>query len=109
MDTPILPFNPSGKPGFLVILFQLSPPSNDIYIPDSGPPLSNLQKLLFACQIVVINILGLPGSILKSAAPELLLINNTFFQFTPPSLDLNIPLSELGPKACPNAATYTVL
>ena len=53
METPILPFSPSGKPGFLVILSQLSPPSNDIYIPDSGPPLSNLQKLLFACQIAV--------------------------------------------------------
>ena len=41
----ILPSTPLGRPGLRVISVQLTPPSVDLKMPDSGPPLHSCQGL----------------------------------------------------------------
>ena len=84
---------PFGNPLFTEIVVQVSPPSVLLYIPEPFPPEDKLEGVLLTSQVVAYKIRGLFGSKIKSMAPEFSSANNTFFQFSPPSMDLYTPLS----------------
>ena len=103
--TPIanLPNLPSGNP--LWIFFQFFPPSVDLYNALLSPPELNDHPVRLNSHIDAYNILGLLGSIAKSAQPVDSFRYKIFSQVTPPSLDLYTPLSLLSDQSAPKTAT----
>src|SRR5262245_45706973 len=97
--------SPLGIPGLRVISDQFSPPSVDLYRPLSSPPDDKLPDVRKTSEIDATIPLGFSGSKLKSPAPALSLLNNTFFQDLPPSVDLKTPRSSFLPYGWPSAAT----
>ena len=81
----ILPIS-FGKPS--CILFQVVPPSVDLYKPLPGPPLVTFQGVRPCSHIAAYKMVGLFISIDNSAQPVLSSINKTLFQVAPPSIDL---------------------
>src|SRR5579871_1315404 len=81
----ILPI-PSGNPFF--IFSQCSPPSVDLYRPLPGPPLITCQGLRPCSHMAAYKMEGLFMSIDNSEQPVISFTNKTFFQVTPPSVDL---------------------
>ncbi len=69
MAMPIRPKSPSGKPSSLVRLVQVSPPSKVTYMPLPSPPLLKIQGQRRYSHIAQMSLLGLTGSMTKSAAP----------------------------------------
>src|SRR3990167_8009434 len=96
---------PFGRPGFRVISCQVSPPSVDLKIPPPAPPLLSIHGVRPACQSAAYSTLGSFGSIERSIAPVESFRKRTFRHDSPPSEDLKIPRSGLGPQTFPSAAT----
>ena len=105
MATPIRPKLPLGKPSSSVIFFQVFPPSCVMCIPEPSPPDLKNQGSRLCSHNVAISLFGLVGSIIKSATPVLLLINNILFQVCPPSVVLKTPRSGCSPHGEPMAPT----
>ena len=74
-------------------------------MPDPSPPELKNQGSLLCSQSAAINLLGLFGSITKSATPVLLFANSIFCQVLPPSVVLNTPRSGCSPHGEPIAPT----
>src|SRR6056297_753746 len=94
---------PSGKP--LCILFQVFPPSVDLYSALLSPPDSNDQPVLRNSHIEAYKTLGLVGSMAKSAQPVFGSTYKSCSQVAPPSEDLYTPRSSLSPQSAPNTPT----
>ena len=107
--TPILPRSPAGKPSSSDNFFQFLPPSCVMYKPLPEPPELKNQGSRLCSHIAAINLLGLVGSIIRSATPVLLFTKRTFSQVSPPSVVLKTPRSGCSPQGDPMAPTYTVL
>src|ERR1019366_1102294 len=99
MAMPMRPSPPCanvGRPP--VSRFQVVPPSVDLKRPLLGPenaPFSHGPCC--ACHSTAYTFRGLRGSNARSIAPVRSSLYSTFFQFAPPSVDLNTPRSVLGP------------
>ena len=103
--TPILPMSVFGIPSLCVISLQLSPPSMDFHSPLRPLPDVMPQGKRWNFHIAAKRMRGLVGSSERSVAPVESLRKRMRFHDLPPSIVLKTPRSELGPKACPIAAT----
>ena len=88
MATPILPKSPSGNPSLFDSFFHVFPPLYVICNPDPFPPELKNHGSLLCSHMAAISLFGFVGSIIKSAAPDLLFVNNIFSQLSPPFNDL---------------------
>src|SRR5436853_3322703 len=99
---PTLPQMPGGRPWFLVISVQCSPPSVDLNRPLPGPPLDMPHSLRYASQSAAYITSGLLGSIEMSTPPVLSSRYSTLRHVLPPSVVLKMPRSSLFAPYLPN-------
>src|SRR5207249_7811760 len=106
-DTVILifPRTPAGKPLFLEISVQESPPSVDLNRPLPSPPLSIRYGLRLICQNAAYIVFGFDGSSIRSLAPVSELRYRIFCQVFPPSRVRTIARSLFLPQGWPRGAT----
>ena len=97
----ILPSNPTGKPGYFEMSFQVSPPSSLLYKPLPFPPSFNDQGLRQDCHSEAYIVRGLDGSNTTLMQPALSFLNNMRSHDLPPSFVLYRPRSELVPNIFP--------
>ena len=89
------------------ILFQLFPPSTDLYAPPFSDPLIIVHGFLSTLQEAAYIVLGSSGANSTSTTPIASEIYNIFSHVFPPSLVSYRPLSLLLLNGCPIAATST--